>query len=99
MKVVWSVVASQQKNNAYNYWNKRNGSKDYSRKLSVAIRNRVNEIRRDPQSYKKSDYGDFHIAILWNYCIYYKIINQTILISAFWNARQNPEELLSILKK
>tara|TARA_R100000789_G_C2987675_1_gene145211 strand:- start:106 stop:267 length:162 start_codon:yes stop_codon:yes gene_type:complete len=48
--------------------------------------------------YKATDFKDVRVASLGNFSIYYKVLNKHIIIVAFWDNRQNPKELLTILQ-
>jgi hypothetical protein len=39
------------------------------------------------------------VASLGNFSIFYKVSEEDITITAFWDNRQDPEKLLNILKK
>jgi len=51
-----------------------------------------------PFIYKSTDFKDVRVASLGNYSIYYKVTDEEIIISAFWDNRQNPKKLLKILR-
>ena len=48
--------------------------------------------------YKTTDFKDVRVASLGNFSIYYKILGKQIIITAFWDNRQDPKELLAILQ-
>jgi len=48
--------------------------------------------------YKATDFKDVRVASLGNFSIYYKVSEKEIIITAFWDNRQDPEKLLKILQ-
>ena len=48
--------------------------------------------------YKATDFKNVRVASLGNFSIYYKVLDKEIIITAFWDNRQDPKELLKILQ-
>lgn len=96
--VVWTRTADIQFVGILEYWVKRNKSNSYSKILIQLVSKRTEQISRDPYIYKSTDFKDTRVASLKNFSIYYKITIEEIIISAFWDNRQNPKKLLKILQ-
>jgi hypothetical protein len=58
----------------------------------------TNQIADRPFLFKKTDFKDIRMASLSNYSIYYKITDREIIITAFWDNRQDPKKLLQALQ-
>ncbi len=99
--VVWTRTADMQLVGVLEYWIKRNKSNTYSKKLLKLVVERTSQIARQPFIYKKTDFKDTRVASLGNFSIYYKVSAREIIITAFWDNRQDPKKLLKIpeLKK
>ncbi len=97
--VIWTKTADLQFVGILEYWVKRNKSNTYSIKLVKLVTQRTNQIAETPFIYKSTDFKDYRVASLGNYSIYYKINDTEIIISAFWDNRQNPKKLLEMLKQ
>jgi len=80
------------------YWVKRNKSNIYSQKLVKLVSKRTKQISEKPFIYKSADFKDLRVASLGNFSIYYKATVDEIIISAFWDNRQDPKDLLKILQ-
>lgn len=39
-----------------------------------------------------------YVIVIEHFCLYYKIVKEGILVTAFWDTRQDPDKLLAILK-
>jgi toxin YoeB len=62
------------------------------------VSERTNQIAETPFIYKSTDFKDVRVASLGNYSIYYKVSETDLIISAFWDNRQDPKKLLKILQ-
>lgn len=96
--VKWTRTADIQYVGILEYWVKRNKSAAYSRKLIKIVEKRTKQIAETPFIYKKTNFKDTRVASLGNFSIFYKVRENEIIITAFWDNRQNPEKLLKILK-
>lgn len=97
--VKWTRTADIQYIGILEFWVKRNKSKDYSKKLIRTVANRTEQISKTPFIYKRTTFKDTRVASLGNFSIFYKVTDEEIIITAFWDNRQNPEKLLQILKE
>ncbi|WP_223270842.1 type II toxin-antitoxin system RelE/ParE family toxin [Subsaximicrobium wynnwilliamsii] len=58
-------------------------------KLVKLVSERTNQIAETPFIYKSTDFKDVRVASLGNYSIYYKVSETDLIISAFWDNRQD----------
>lgn len=96
--VRWTSTADNQFVEILEYWVKKNKSNTYSLKLIRIVTERTRQIAKTPFIFKSADFQDTRVASLDNFSIFYKVINKEIIITAFWDNRQNPKKLLRILK-
>ncbi|MFL1897267.1 type II toxin-antitoxin system RelE/ParE family toxin [Aquimarina sp. 2-A2] len=96
--VRWTRTADIQYVGILEYWFKRNKSKTYSKKLIKLVAERTKQIKETPLIYKSADFKDTRVASLGNFSIFYKVTDEEIIITAFWDNRQDPAKLLQILK-
>lgn len=96
--VVWTKTADIQFVGILEYWVNRNKSNRYAKKLIRLVSKRTEQIAKNPFIYKLSDFEDTRVSSLENFSIFYKIRTTQIIISAFWDNRQDPEKLLKILQ-
>ncbi len=96
--VIWTRTADIQFVGILEYWLKRNKSNTYSKKLVKLVSERTKQIAENPFIYKSTDFKDTRVASLGNFSIYYKYIDEQIIISAFWDNRQDPKKLLKVLQ-
>lgn len=80
------------------YWFNLNQSNIYSKKLIKIVSERTKQIAETPFIYKSADFKDTRIASLGNFSILYKVTEKEIIITSFWDNRQDPNKLLRILK-
>ena len=98
MNIVWTDTAVKQLKNIFSYWNNRNKSRNYSQKLYIAIQERVQVLKSNPKIGVYTNFKNTQALSLKHYSIIYKIEDNTIFITAFWDNRQNPKKLLKFLK-
>jgi len=99
LKIFWTETAVRQRNMIFEYWNERNGSASYSLKLFAKIKERANILKENPEIGKNTDYKNMRAVSLGHYSIFYQYDTSRIIITAFWDNRQEPKKLLESLKK
>ncbi len=62
------------------------------------INEKANLIAENPLIYKAAEFPDTHVAAMEHFSIFYKISDNAIIITAFWDNRQDSKELLKLLK-
>ena len=95
--IIWTRTADIQFVGILEYQVNRNKSSKYSIKLLKLVSDRTNQITKNPELYKRTDFKNVRVASLGNYSIYYKTTEKEIIVSAFWDNRQNPKKLLKAL--
>jgi plasmid stabilization system protein ParE len=97
--IVWTETATKQRREILRYWTVRNGSPAYAKKLIKLIAIRTKVISRHPKAFKSTLYPETRVSAMGHFSILYKIIDNQIMITSFWDNRQDPEKLLEIIKK
>jgi len=54
IKVEWTHFAKKQRDEIFEYWNNRNKSNSYSKKLNLVIKEKTNQLKFQPFSGKKT---------------------------------------------
>ena len=98
-KVVWTETASRQRNSILQFWVEHNQSNTYSLKLLELSNQKTKSIAKNPKLYRKSEYPDTRVASLGHFSIYYRIMKDSIIVTAFWDNRQNPKKLLQLMRQ
>ncbi len=96
--VVWTKTAVKQRRHILEYWSRRNGSTVYAKKLIAITADRINFILQNSKANQLTSFPDTRIAAMDHFSIFYKITNEQIIITAFWDNRQDPKKLLELLK-
>ena len=99
LEILWTSTALKQRNHIFEYWNERNKSNSYSKKLNTKISHRINNLKANPRIGKKTKFKNTRTISLGHYSILYKNTEVNIIITGFWDNRQNPETLLKFLKQ
>ena len=66
---------------------KRNKSNTYSKKPLRLVTMKTELIANNPFQYKPIDFKDIRVASMGNFCIYFKVNPEKIIVSAFWDNR------------
>ena len=90
-RLIWSVVARNSRKNIFDYWNNRNKSKVYSRKLNVLFTTNLKIVVQLPELGKPTFREDSKFIIVSHFEIIYKITLDEIVVLDIWDTRQNPQ--------
>jgi len=97
LKLVWTSTALRERNYIFEFWNKHNQNLDYSRKLNKRIKGRLEHLKSHPLMGTQTTFKNTRTISLGHYSLFYQIIETKIIITAFWDNRQNPQTLLKFL--
>jgi plasmid stabilization system protein ParE len=97
-KIVWTETAAKQRRLILEYWVNRNQSNRYSLKLLQLSDEKTQRIADNPLLYKRADFPQTHVAAMGHYSIFYRVTQTDVIITAFWDNRQDPKKLLKLLK-
>lgn len=97
--VVWTETAARQRREILKYWIKRSGSTVYAEKLIKLTARQIQVIKSHPESFKSTSYADTRESAMGHFSIYYKLTKDKLIITAFWDNRQDSKNLLEIISK
>lgn len=97
LTISWTQTAIRQRNLIFEYWNERNQSYTYSKKLYSKINDRLDILKLNPEMGKATIYKNTRAISLGHYNIFYQIENSRIIITGLWDNRQNPSKILKML--
>ncbi|MCF8254480.1 MAG: type II toxin-antitoxin system RelE/ParE family toxin [Bacteroidia bacterium] len=92
-KVVWSLLAKNNRIQILDYWIERNKSKDYSIKINNLFKEGIEFISEFPEVGKLTDDKSARIIIVRDYLIVYESNKDQILILTIFDGRQDPIKL------
>jgi len=98
LPIIWTKRASKQFDDVLDYWIERNKSNVYALKLIDEVDDRLKFISLHPLASIATNYPNTRKCVMGNYSIIYKVSEDKIYITAFWDNRQDPDKLDSILK-
>jgi len=96
-KIIWTETAARQRRSILEYWLQRNQSPTYSLKLLRLSNEKANLIAENPLIYKATEFPNTHVVAMGHFSLFYKITDDVIIITAFWDNRQDPKKLLELL--
>jgi len=79
----WTSTAIKQRNYTFEYWNNRNKSTSYSKRLNKKIKERTALLCQNPEMGKQTDFKDARVISLGHYSIVYSRTNARIINYCF----------------
>jgi toxin YoeB len=98
LKIVWTQTAIKQRNFIFEYWKNRNGNTIYINKLNRLVKERLLLLLQNPKLGKLSEHEGARMVSMRHYSIFYKHLDNRIIIIGLWDNRQDPMKLLTYLK-
>ncbi len=92
-KIIWSLNAIQSRKEIFNYWNERNKSTVYSKKLHLLFLDAIEIIALYPEMSIKTNIPQIRLKLVRDYYIIYTTtLSNELYIIDIWDTRQNPEK-------
>jgi plasmid stabilization system protein ParE len=91
-KIDWSIEARLDLIDILEYYNKRNKSSLYSKKLNSKINKSTKLISKNPLIGLQSEIESVRVLITGDYQIIYELSEDLILITMIWDCRRDPED-------
>ncbi len=92
-QVVWTEKAQNNRIAIFTYWNNRNKSVAFSKKLHELIKESLQLICKHPMIGRPTIKENVRVKVLRDYLIIYEITEQEIIVLTLWDCRQNPDDL------
>jgi plasmid stabilization system protein ParE len=92
-KIIWSPRAKKDLLQILDFYYRRNGTKTYSIKLNLTIRNTIRLLEKHPEIAIRTDVKNVRNLIIGDFGIFYEIKSKTIEILTIWDSRQDPIKL------
>ena len=92
-RLIWTPQAQNNRIEIFEYWNNRNKSKIYSRKLNDIFSEHIEIILKYPNIGLPTDIENVRSRTVRDYQIIYFDTHDSIIILAIWDSRQNPDKL------
>jgi toxin YoeB len=97
--VIWTETAKNDLQNIKNFYDQRNQSNLYSKKLLKTFRDAAKLIEKFPTLSIQTDQQNIRGFAILRYIIFYEILKDTIVVLFVWDCRRDPEQLNKILNK
>jgi addiction module RelE/StbE family toxin len=90
-RIVWTIEARNSRKKIFEYWNQRNKSKFYSKKLNLLFKESLQLASTFPDSGIPTQFKDIKLTIVSHFEIIYKVTQSEIVVLDIWDSRQNPQ--------
>lgn len=88
-KIIWTKSAIVERKKILMYWNNRNLSTTYSKKLNKLFSENVKLLSTYPEIGRVTNNGKTHIKIVRDYLIFYEFNQYEIIIQSIWDTRRD----------
>lgn len=96
-RLIWTEFAQAQKKEIFYYWNERNGSKTYSRKLNRLFDEAAEMLTVEPYIGRPTQFENIRAKKVKTFHLMYKVTDEEIQILIIWNTRRNPDDLVKLM--
>lgn len=90
-KIVWAPNALQSKKAIFTYWNNRNKSNNYSKKLNQIFQEALILVSNFDEIGKPTHLKNIRLKITGHFELIYEISADKITVLDIWDSRQNPQ--------
>jgi len=98
-KLIWSPEAASDRIIIFKYWNQRNKSNVYSKRLAKLFRRESQKLLKQPFLGKVTSDKNLRALIIEHFLLIYLIRTDSIEIVNIWDGRRNPEDLKKLIDK
>ena len=91
-RIIWSIKAKDERRLILEYWHKRNGNKNFSKKLAKEFRETVKYIATHNYLGRATDAENIRVTVCGHYLLFYEIRKEVLEIIAVWDNRRKPSE-------
>ncbi len=92
-RIEWTEKSINDLRSVLEYFNERNRSSNYSKKLYKSFIKELKLIAKSPDIGKRTKYHNIRGLIIKNYIIFYRIETAKIVVLKLWDCRRNPDIL------
>jgi plasmid stabilization system protein ParE len=96
-RIIWSKRAQEDRKGIFSYWNKRNKSTVYSRKLNKLYNEAAEFVAENPNTGRVTKRKGIRVKFLSHFELIYKISTKEIQLLAIFDTRQDPEKFKKII--
>ena len=91
-QIIWSLQAQDDRKQILSYWNNRNQSTTYSKKLHQLFKEALTLVSQFSQIGRQTDEENVRIKLVKDYLIVYEDSSENIYVLKIWDGRRNPEK-------
>jgi len=97
-KIIWSKRAQEDRINIFSYWNKRNKSKAYSKRLNKNFILAAEFVAINPNTGKSTDREGIKIKFVSHFALIYEFTESELHLLSIFDTRQNLVKLQKIIE-
>jgi hypothetical protein len=90
-KIDWTINAVLTKKSIFRYWNNRNKSTVYSKKLNQLFTSTLHTVETSPEASIATKKENIRAILVKDYYLIFEITELNIKVLDIWDTRQNPQ--------
>ena len=92
-KIIWSHLAKIKLFQILEFYNKRNKSSSFSKKLYEKFNKELLLLIKQPEIGIKTDFESVRGLIVDEFILFYEVTPNKIIVHSLWDCKQNPNDL------
>ena len=96
-KIIWSKRAQQDRYSIFYFWNNRNKSTSYSKKINKLFIAAMEFVAIHPLTGKPTDRKEIRIKFVNHFALIYETAENELHVLSIFDTRQNPDKLKGII--
>ncbi len=93
-QIRWTEGAQFDRKEIFQYWNARNKTNNYSKKLNQLFKDNIKLLQKHPSMGRLMNRDNIRLSVVRDYLLVYQDFEDEIIIISIWDSRQNPEKLI-----
>lgn len=97
LQVIWTLDAKEHLNEILDYWHQKNGTKTYSGKLYLNVKNALRTLAKYPESGKITEKPLIRAKIIKDYYLFYTFDKTHLFVVGFCDMRRDPDHIETLI--
>lgn len=90
-RIKWTENALREKYEIFKYWNKKNDSDGYSKKLNLLFKNALKSVSEHPSLARPTEDPVVTNILVRDYLLYFIESDKEFIVVHIWDGRRNPD--------
>jgi toxin YoeB len=96
--LIWSLEAQKNRKEIFEFWNEKNQSNQFSKKLNVLFNEAAELLVKYPNLGYPTDFENVRLKLVRDYWLVYRYQNKVIQILLIWDVRQDSNSFEQLIE-